>query len=303
MKKEIYLEQVHNLKDHSTFEPHSIEALCLWAVMTRMRHPLNKNYKDKKLGDIVEKLTPLEKALFIANNEIPEYLTQDEQQHLKIEKEAVLDEFEGDPLYEGKFGISPREIKGVIYDLSSENTIVTFIDVIEHLKTLSERKDEFDFLQMGPQGDYHNPKKFLYLVEQHSLNQIDREVRESLGLIDNRSYEDYIAKYVANITSLIKNEKIKNQVTGKFEEPDAYFIKEFESNIHLKESPENFRSAILSKLGAWSLDNRGEKVVYTTVLDGITKQLKESFRNEQRKIIMKVGEDLVLFSSGKESQG
>jgi serine protein kinase len=102
---------------------------------------------------------------------------------------------------------------------------------------------------------------------------------------------------VHNITSLIKNEKIKNTVTGKYEDPDMYFIKEFESNIHLKESPDNFRSAILTKLGAWSLDHPGENMVYTQVLDGISRQLRESFRNEQRKIIIKAGEDLVYYTA------
>jgi serine protein kinase len=298
----IYTEQVSNLSDQSIFEPHAIEALCLWAVMTRMRHPLNKNYQDKKLGDIVEKLTPLEKAIFIADNDIPEYLSQEEQQHLKIEKEALLDEFENDPMYEGKFGISPREVKQIIYELSSTYKSVSFIEVMDVLREHSARKDEYDFLQIGPQGDYHNAKKFLYLVEQYSLNQFDLEVRDSLGLVDNRSYEDFIAKYVMNITAMIKNEKIKNQVTAKFEEPDKFLVKEFESNIHLKESPEKFRSAILSKLGAWSLDNPGKEMIYTEVLDGITRQLKESFRNEQRKIIMRVGEDLVFFQAERKAQ-
>jgi len=115
--------------------------------------------------------------------------------------------------------------------------------------------------------------------------------------VDNRSYEDYISKYVLHINALIKGEKIKNPVIGKFEDPDKYFIKEFESNIHLKEDPETFRSHILSKLGAFSLDNPGKEIVYSEVLDTITKQLKESFRNEQRKIIQNVGKNLVYYLS------
>lgn len=291
----IYEEQVHNLKDKAVFEPHAIETLTLWATMTRMRHPQVKNYKDKKLGEIVPKLTPLEKAIFLTTMEMPEYLTQEEQQRLRLGREEVQNEFDNEAMYEGKFGISPREIKQIIYDLSNSYDHITFIEILEYLKDLSDRKSEYDFLNISSQGDYHNPKKFLYLAEQRCLSVFDSEVRESLGLVDNRSYEEYIQKYVQHINALTKKEKIKNNVTGKFEDPDMFFIKEFENNIHLKENADNFRSHILSKLGAYSLDNPGKKIVFTSVLDGIAKQLKESFRNEQKKIINAVGKNLIFF--------
>ncbi len=291
----IYENQIQNLNDKCYFEPHAVEALCLWSVMTRMRNPQSKNYKDKRLGDIVAKISPIEKALFLAKDVLPEYLTQEEKQFLRLGKIDIEKEFEGENLYEGKFGISPREIKQVIYDLAAENDSVTFLEVIDYLQDLSEKKSEHDFLNISSMGDYHNPKKFLYFVEHYFLNQFDIEVRDSLGLVDNRSYEDYIAKYVAHINALIKNEKIRNDVTGKFEEPDNFFIKEFEGNIHLKENPSEFRSHVLSKLGAYSLDNPGEKIVYTKVLGDITKQLKETFRNEQKKIIDTVGKNLIYY--------
>ncbi|MCO4755936.1 MAG: hypothetical protein KC478_15760, partial [Bacteriovoracaceae bacterium] len=296
-EKNIYLDQVANVRDKTKFEPHSLETLCLWSVMTRMRHPQSKNYQEKRLGEIAEKLTPLEKSLLIADKIVPEYLNQEEQQILRLGVEQVCSEFENDEMYEGKFGVSPREVKQFIYELSTMHEHITFIEVLEYLKEVSEKKSEHEFLNIGAQGDYHNSKKFMYLVEQHSLNQFDVELRDSLGLVDNRSYEDYVSKYVLHINAQIKGEKIKNPVIGKFEDPDSYFIKEFESNIHLKEDPETFRSHILSKLGAYSLDNPGKEIVYSEVLDGITKQLKESFRNEQRKIIQNVGTNLVYYLS------
>ena len=291
----IYKDQVRNVRDKAVFEPHALEALCLWSVMTRMRQPQGKNYKDNKLGEIAEKLTPIEKALLLSKNLMPEYLNQEQQQILNLGKEDVALEFENDQMYEGKFGISPREVKQIIYEISNEENNVTFIEVIEFLKEMSDKKAEYDFLNISAQGDYHNPKKFLYLVEQYTLSSFDTELRDSLGLVDNRSYEEYIGKYVKQINAMIKGEKLKNNTTGKFEDPDIFYVKEFESNIHLKENPESFRSHILSKLGAFSLDNPGEAIVYTQVLDVITKQLKETFRNDQKKNIDQVGKNLVYF--------
>lgn len=291
----IYKDQVDNLKDKAQFEPHAIEALCLWSTLTRMRHPQVKNYKDKKLGDIAPKLTPLEKALLLATKQMPEYLSQEEQQVLNLGIEEVRNEFENEAMYEGKFGISPREIKQIIYDLSNNYKNITFIEILEFLRELSDKKSEYDFLNISAQGDYHNPKKFIYLTEQYFLNEFDHEVRESLGLVDNRSYEEYIEKYVAHINALTKKEKIRNTVTAKYEEPDMYLIKEFETSVHIKEEPEKFRSHVLSKIGAFSLDNPGKKIVYTDVLENVSRQLKESFRNEQKKIISAVGKNLVFY--------
>jgi predicted Ser/Thr protein kinase len=294
-EQEIYQEQIQNLKEITHFEPHSIEMLCLWSVMTRMLKPAGKTFKDKKLAEIAEKLTPLEKALLIAEKKVPEYLDSEESKILRLGKDEIITEYINDEVYEGRFGISPREIKQIIYELASAHKSITFIEIMDHLKELSEKKADFDFLQIPAQGDFHNPKKFLYLIEQHTLNIFDNELRESLGLIDNRSYEEYVEKYVQQINALNKGERIKNNVTGKFEDADMYLIKEFENNLNIKDSPKDFRSNILSTLGAYSLDNPGVKIVYTDVLDSITKQLKETFRNEQKKIIFNVAKNLVYY--------
>ena len=79
---QIYLEQVSGLKEGKQFEPLALESLCLFSVLTRLRSPMSKNYADKKLSDIVMKLTPLEKALLISSESIyPEKLTTEENQN------------------------------------------------------------------------------------------------------------------------------------------------------------------------------------------------------------------------------
>jgi serine protein kinase len=104
-----------------------------------------------------------------------------------------------------------------------------------------------------------------------------------------------LKKYILHINALIKGEKIKNKVTGKYEPSDDYFIKEFESNIALKENAVNFRSHLISRLGAYYLDNPGKGIVYTEVFDDLVKLLQESFVNDQKKIIDKVSKNLVVY--------
>lgn len=299
-EEKIYQEQISKLKEQATFEPHSLAALCLWSVMTRMRAPSAKNYRDEKLGKISEALSPLEKCLLYGDRETPDTFDSESRQILKMGIEDVQNEFENDAMYEGKFGISPREVKQIIYDLAYTHKTITFVEVLENLKLLTEKKAEYDFLNISHQGDFHNPKKFIELIENWNLDILDTEVRESLGLVDERSYEDYISKYIMSINAIIKGEKVKNAVTGKFEAPDSFFIKEFESNVHMNEVPEKFRSSLIARLGAYALDNRGKPIVYAEVFEDLVHLLQESFRKEQKKIIDRVGKNLVLFLAEKK---
>ena len=299
-EERIYIEQITKLKEEANFEPHALSAICLWSVMTRMRSPSAKNFHDEKLGKIAEALSPLEKCLLYSDKETPDTFDSESRQILKMGIEEIHDEYENDSMYEGKFGISPREVKQIIYDLAYAHKTITFVEVLDYLKTLIEKKAEYDFLNISHQGEYHNPKKFIDLIETWNLNILDNEVRESLGLVDERSYEEYISKYILSINAVIKGEKVKNSVTGKFELPDSYFINEFESNVHMNEIPEKFRSSLIARLGAYALDNPGKHIVYSEVFEDLVHLLQESFRKEQKKIIDKVGKNLVLYLAEKQ---
>jgi len=296
-EEKIYKDQATGLKEQSQFSPHSLSTLCLFAVMSRLRVCQTKNYHDKKLANIATNLNPLEKALFLAQVEYPEKLDTESKQILKQGLEEVQNEYINDSLYEGKFGLSPRDLKHIIYRLSSLHKNVTFIETLEYLEKLILKKNEYDFLNMAPQADYHNPIRYLDLIKEYNLTVFDKELRSSLGLVDARSYEDFIKRYIENVNALIKGEKIKNPTTGKFIDPDDYFIKEFESNINLKEDPKTYRSLLISKLGAYSLDNPGKSIVYTDVFPDLVEKLGESFRAEQKKLIQNVAKNIVFFEA------
>ena len=293
---DIYRRQVEGLSGHASYEPHALFALCLFAVMSRLRPPQAKSYANKALGNIVVGLNPLEKVLLLSHGEIPERLDTESKQLLETHTQEILNEFNHDNLYEGKFGLSPRDIKKIIYKLAQEHKTITFLEIIDHLRKFVSKKGEYDFLEIPPQADYHHPLRFAHLIKEYCLKIFDKELRDSLGMVDDRSYEDYIKKYIENITALIKGEKVKNIITGRFEESDVYFIQEFESNILLKEDEVKFRSHLLSTLGAYSLDNPGKNIVYTVVFPQLTKRLKQSFRQEQKKMIKTLSRHLIFFN-------
>ncbi|ATH09101.1 hypothetical protein BIY24_14455 [Halobacteriovorax marinus] len=291
----IYQEQVEGLKSNSVFEPHALEAFCLFAIMTRLRCSQTKHFENSKLAKIATTLSPLEKAKLYAIEELPENLDSEEKQILKLGRVDIQAEFENENLYEGKFGISPRDMKNILYKITSKHETITFVEVIDYLYKLIQKKNNYDFLNMTPQGDFHHPARFIALIKEECLNRFDREFRESLGLVDDRSYEDYLKRYIENVNALIKGERIKNIITGKYEEADDYFIKEFEQSINLNESSDSFRSHLISKLGAWYLDNPGKQIIYNEVFPDIVERLQESFRVEQKKVIVEISKHLVFF--------
>ncbi len=297
-EQKIYQKQLDGLKDKSIFEPHSIEMLAMFAVMTRLRAPIGINYTgDEKMSLAATSLNPLEKALFIADKTTPEKLNIESKQLLMMNFKDILSEFENDMVYEGKFGMSPRDLQKIIYKLAASSKNITFIDALEYLSRFITKAQEYDFLNMVPQGDYHNPSRFVALLKEYLLNIFDKEVRESLGMVDNRSYEDYIKRYVENIKALVKGEKIKNEVTQKFEQADDFFIKEFESSIRLEDDPITYRSQILSKLGAYYLDNPQKKIIYCKVFPDVIHRLKETFQEEQTKVLKNIADSLIYFEA------
>ena len=71
-------------------------------------------------------------------------------------------------------------------------------------------------------------------------------------------------------------------------------MKEFEKNIAIKEDSQKFRSHLISKLGAYYLDNPGVAIDYMKVFPELIKSLKESFRNEQKKHIQTLSNHIVF---------
>ncbi|OUR93495.1 hypothetical protein A9Q84_18655 [Halobacteriovorax marinus] len=291
----IYEEQVEGLKTDSLLEPHALEAFCLFAIMTRLRASQTKHFEDSKLAKIVTALNPLEKAKLYATGELPSKLDSEEKQILKVGISDLHSEFEFENLYEGKFGVSPRDMKNSLYKITSKHSTITFVEVIDYLYKLIQKKNNYDFLNMTPQGDFHHPARFIVLIKEECLNRFDRELRDSLGLVDDRSYEDYLKKYIEHVNASIKGERIKNPITGKYEDFDNYFISEFEKSIDLIEKPESFRSHLISKLGAWYLDNPNKEIIYNDVFPDVVEKLQESFRVEQKKVIVEISKQLVFF--------
>src|SRR6185312_13305865 len=94
--------------------------------------------------------------------------------------------------------------------------------------------------------------EFINTVRVEYTSRIDREVRDSIGLYDSAQWEDFLRKYVLQMSLVLKKEKIKNPITGRLEDPDFALISEFEKIVEApQDSAERdaFRQNIISQVG------------------------------------------------------
>ena len=301
-EQKIYEDHLKVMKNNSRFQPHSIEAFSLWNVMSRLHEPrFNSNFQfTKELKNIIPKINCLTKALLYAKDfsELNENFTAEELKELKASMNDLKREWNTSmpPFYEGRFGMSPRESKELLFDLAHQNQMVTYIEVLNYLKGLNKKsiygENEAQIVEQiedsQQDNSFKNNEIRIELLKDFFNKKFDSELRESLGLVDSLAYESYITEYVQGINALLKGEKIYNKVTKKYEEVNSKFLSEFEKKVGVSDVDE-FRSNLLNKVGVFYLENPGTKIVYSEIFkDSLYKKLKENFVDSQKQTITKL---------------
>ena len=117
----------------------------------------------------------------------------------------------------------------------------------------------YEFLKQEPlPGGYHENRKFIFQVRDRLIDQIDDEVRTSMGLVEERRYIEQFERYVTHVSHWVKREKVRNPITGRDEDPDEEMMGEVERILEVGSGEgrrEEFRREVISRIGAWSIDH------------------------------------------------
>jgi serine protein kinase len=280
--------------------PHATYMAALFAVLTRMRKPSLERF-DKSLSSAVRTLTAAEKAELYAEGTIPERLDADQAKLLRASIKAVWEESRTDPVYEGRIGASPREIKGVLLDAAQDPRFACLspVAVLDELEELSSHPTEYEWLQQAPvEGGYHDAKAFREHCRTRLLDRWEDEFRLASGLVEERSWQELFERYVRHVSVWTKGEKVKNAVTGAYEDPDPTLMQQVETILGVKGAPADFRRGIISAVAAWSIDHPGEQVTHAAVFPQHLRRLKESTFVERKKAITDFCKSFVAFVEG-----
>lgn len=306
-EQEIYAPILGQVSPEKHVSPHVAWTAAQWAVLTRLKKPNSINYPPQ-VSTLVSNLTPLEKAKVYDSGELPTSLGAEDKKILRANIRRLRDEYTNVPYYEGRVGASAREIKSILHDAAqnSEFKCLSPLAVLRQMEEFVKRTSEYEFLKQDIKDGYHDCAEFVSTVRIEYLNRIDREVRDSIGLYDSNQWEDFLRKYVQQISLVLKKEKVKNSMTGKLEDPDYALIHEFEKIVEApgdeKSDPaarEAFRQSVISQIGAWSLDHSGKAVVYAQVFSEFWRKLERHYYESQKSLLKKMSDALLVYQHGE----
>lgn len=299
VEREIYDAQVNERTVGRHVAPHATRVAALWAVLTRLKKPIADRYP-QDARPLIERLTPLEKLTLYQDGHAPERLSMQQAKELKRQAAALYEESDAYPNYEGRSGASAREIKTALFNAaqSPEHDCLHPLAVLKELHAICRDKSVYEFLQQEVVDGYHDHEEFVRVVEADYLDQVDHEVRDSMGLVSDQQYQDLFERYVQLVSSWVQGEKVANKVTGKSEKPDEGRMAEFEGYVMPRgEDANDFRKGLISSIGAHKIENPDGAVDYTRIFPDLFKRLRDHFFEERKRLLGRNVENILKFLS------
>lgn len=212
--------------------PHTIDMAAMWAILTRLEKPKKAN------------LTRLQKLKLYDGKTLPNF-TEDNIKELRKETKR-----------EGMSGISPRYIQDklsnamVAAQQNNKGSVNPFMVLneleggLKHHSLLSNEELKTEY------------RELLHVVKQEYEEIIKSEVQRAISA-DESALSRLCANYIDNVKAYTQKEKVRNQFTGKDEEPDERLMRSLEEKIEIPESrKDDFRREIMNYIGALALDGR-----------------------------------------------
>lgn len=284
--------------------PHATTVGAMFAVLTRMRKPSPERYP-RQLAAIVASLTALEKLDLFASGTTPERLDGEAQKILRANVREVYHESDVYPIYEGRVGASPREIRSVLLDAaqSPKYKCLSPLAVLDELDSLCERVAEYEWLQEEQlPGGYHDHRGFREALRGRLLDEWESELRQASGLVSEEQYTELFDRYVSHVGVWVKREKIRNRVTGEYENPDERMMGEVEELLGVRGDAGEFRKSLISSIAAFAIDHPGKKIDHPIVFAQHTRKLRDTVFAERRKQMAHLARDIVVLV-GEEGAG
>lgn len=279
--------------------PHVTWVAAMWAVLTRLRRPQLDKYSGR-LSSLIARLGPMEKAMFYAGESIDAF-SHEEHKELLAAVETIARETDSEMNYEGRSGASPREMKLVLMNAaqSPKYACASPFAVLDELAELVRATTVYEFLrQPATPGGYHEHAAFVDKVRDRLLAKIADEVRISMGLVEERRYIEHFERYVTHVSYWVKHEKVPNPLTGVDEDPDQEFMTDVERLLGVRSSgvaPADFRGDVISKIGAWSLDNPNQRPDYEHIFPRPISDLREAFFSERKRQVTRINQDMLVY--------
>ena len=304
VEKEIYDQQISRATVGKHVAPHATEVAARWAVLTRLKKPMPDRYQGEA-RDLVDDVTPLEKLELYDRAEAPDRLALAQAKELKKVLPEMYRESDIYPNYEGRGGASARELKTVLLNAAQRPRAqcLTPLAVLEELQALCRDKTVHDFLQQEVLDGYHDHEQFLRVAEAEYLDALEEEIRDSMGLVSESQYRELFERYVTQVSSWVKGEKIRNRITGEYRAPDVERMAEFEALVVPPgEDRGEFRRGLIASVGAYRLDHPDSSSIdYPAIFPDLFRRLRAHSHEERKRHLRRSKENLLKYLSDERA--
>ncbi|MBK7581427.1 MAG: serine protein kinase PrkA [Myxococcales bacterium] len=276
--------------------PHATRMAAMFAVLTRMRRPNSDRY-EKPLKSLVGDLTAMEKLDLYATGTAPARLDEESQKVLRASIGDLYYESDTYPIYEGSTGASPREMRTLLLDAAQSPlySCLSPLAVLEELDRLCERTSEYAWLQEEKvAGSYHDHRQFRLELRERLLETLEDELRVASGLVDETRYRELFDRYITHVSYWVKGEKLRNPLTGQYEDPDPRLMGEVETLLGSADKAEDLRHSLISRVAAWAIDHPGDVIDNSLVFSLQLKRMQDAVFGERRVAVAKLARDLVV---------
>ncbi len=283
--------------------PHATRVAAMWAVLTRLKKPVPDRFSGEARS-LLEHLTPIEKLHLYQSGEAPARLTVQQQKELRQLLPALYEESDAYPNYEGRSGASAREIKTALFNAaqSTDHDSLHPLAVLKELQALTRDKSVYEYLQQEIIDGYHDHAEFVRVVENDYLEVIDREVRESMGMVSEGQYAELFDRYAETVSAWVKGERMENRLTGAMEKPDEGRMAEFEGYVMPRGNEAGeFRRSFIASVGAWRIDNPEAEVDYARIFPELFKRLSDHFFDERKRQLKRNVDNVLKVFSNEQS--
>ena len=305
VEQEIYDAQITRAAIGKHLAPHATRVAASWAVLTRMKRPDPDRY-ERELHDVLEDLAPIEKARLFDTGAAPDRLTLATARELKKAVGKLYGEWDVSPFYEGRTGASAREVKTVLFNAAQNPRFACLTPqaILAELGELCRDKTVYDFLQQEVRDGYHDHEEFVRIVEAEYLDHLDDELRDSMGLVTERQYEELFGRYVRNVSHWVKGERIANRITGEAERPDEEQMAGLERLVKPEgQDRGDFRRGLIAAVGAWRLDHPAEQAVeYARIFPDLFRRIRDHYFEERKGTLRRNKENVLKYLSSEERE-
>lgn len=305
----IYDDHLASVELGKPIAPHSTYIASLWAVLTRLKYPNAELYP--KIKGVVQGLTPLQKARLYAFGEAPKGLTSEQAKELRGSLRKMADEDAGTHQYEGRNGISARDMKSLLLNAAQNPDYphLSPLAIFDAIKELMKDPTVHAFLQKkerkadvrAPEDQYENPERLLQIARDHYLDLLDEEVKVAMGLVDEEQYRRFFDRYIEHVTHQIKGEQIYNRTTDGYEDPDENLMRDVEAKVGAGEDARKVRRDIMASIAAWSMDHPGQPLDYATIFPARLEALKRSFYAERADQLRRIKHNLMSYLTSDDN--